>query len=268
MLVSAIQFKTGNSRDIGEKGLSLIEEALKEKPDFILLHELFNTVYFPQYRGEEYFRLAEEIPGETTGKISSLIRGTGTTVIASLFEREKKNHYLSAAVISGAEGVVGTYRKLHIPTVAGIHEPYYFKPGDRGHRLFRTPKATIAIMLCYDRHFPESARVYGLGDADILFVAASTPKSARNIWYTEMQAHAFSNLYYLVCANRSGTEDGIEFLGRSFICDYLGNIIREASEDSDEIIHAEIDLDAARKARHESAFYRDRRPQLYRRVTE
>lgn len=266
MLVAAIQFKTGDAKDIRGKGLSLIEKALKKKPDFILFHELFNTIYFPQYRAEEYFELAEEIPGDTTEKISSLVKGTGTTVIASIFEREKKNHYISAAVIDPERGVIGTYRKLHIPTVTGIHETYYFKPGDKGHVLFITPKANISVMLCYDRHFPESARIYGLKGADIIFVSASTPKSARHIWYTEMQAHAFSNLYYLVCANRCGTEGGIDFLGRSFICDYRGKIMEEASEDNDEIIYAEINIDEARKARQESAFYRDRRPELYREV--
>jgi N-carbamoylputrescine amidase len=266
MLLAAIQFKTRGVKDIREKGLSMIEKALKRKPDFILLHELFNTIYFPQYRAEEYFRLAEEIPGETTEKIASLIRGTGATVIASIFEREDKNHYLSAAVVDPDIGVIGTYRKLHIPTIPGIYETYYFKPGDKGHVVFRAQKANISIMLCYDRHFPESARIYGLKGADILFVSAATPKSARHIWYIEMQAHAFSNLYYLVCANRCGTEGGIDFLGRSFICDYRGKIMEEASEDKDEIIYAEVDIDEARKARLESAFYRDRHPELYREV--
>lgn len=268
MLVAAIQFKTGDAKDIRDKGLSLIGEALKKKPDFILLHELFNTIYFPQYKTEDYFELAEEVPGETTERIGSLLKGTGTTVIASIFERDMNDHYISAAVIDPDRGVIGTYRKLHIPTITGIHETYYFKPGDKGHVLFKTSKANISVMLCYDRHFPESARIYGLKGAEIMFVSASTPRSARHIWYTEMQAHAFSNLYYLVCANRCGTEGGIDFLGRSFICDYRGKIIEEASEDNDEIIYAEVNLDEARKAREESAFYRDRRPELYREVAD
>jgi N-carbamoylputrescine amidase len=123
-------------------------------------------------------------------------------------------------------------------------------------------------MLCYDRHFPESARLYGLKGADLLCVAAATPKSAEKIWLTEMQAHAFSNVLYLACSNRCGREDSIDFLGRSFICDYRGSPVVQAGVDKDEIITAEIDIEKAREARRESPFYRDRRPVLYGKIAE
>jgi len=263
MVVSTVQFKTGDTEHIREKGLSLIREALKDKPDFILLQEFFPTIYFPQYKKEEFFGLAEEIPGKTTESIYKVIKGSNTTVIAPVFERAGNNYFCSAAVIHARDGIIGTYRKLHIPSVEGIHETYYFKYGDTGHKIIQTEKSKIAIMLCYDRHFPESARLYGLGGVDILFIAAATPKGARNIWSAEMRAHAFSNVFYLVCANRAGTEDKIEFLGRSFICDYRGNVLAEAGEDADEIVTADINIDEALEARRQSAFYRDRRPELY-----
>jgi len=121
-------------------------------------------------------------------------------------------------------------------------------------------------MLCYDRHFTESARIYGLKDTDILFVCAATPKSARNMWSIELKVHAYSNAYYVACSNRSGKEDKIDFLGTSFICNYKGEIIKKADEDSDEIITVDIDIEKARKARSELTFYRDRRPEMYKEI--
>ena len=263
MIVSVVQFSTGSVEDIGERGVSLVEEALKDKPRLILLQELFNTIYFPQYEDKRYFCHTEEIPGKTTDRIMKVIGGSVTVVVAPVFEKENESYYCSAAIVDSKEGVVGVYRKLHIPSVPGLHETYYFKPGDRGHVVFDTRAGKLAVMLCYDRHFPESARLYGLHRADIVCVAAATPKSARNIWLAEMRAHAFSNGFHLACSNRSGTEDGIEFLGSSFICDNRGELLAQAGQNEDAIISADLDIDSARKTRANSSFFRDRRPSEY-----
>ena len=267
MIISVVQFSTGSVEDIGERGASLVEEALNDKPRIILLQELFNTIYFPQYEDKRYFCHAEEIPGKSTGLIMKAIGGSDTVVVAPIFEKENESYYCSAAIVDSKEGVVGVYRKLHIPSVPGLHETYYFKPGDRGHMVFDTRAGRLAVMLCYDRHFPESARLYGLQGADIVCVAAATPKSARNIWLAEMRAHAFSNGYHLACSNRSGKEDGTEFLGSSFICDNRGEVLSQAGEDEDAVISTEVDIDAARAARSHSPFYRDRRPPEYKGIT-
>jgi N-carbamoylputrescine amidase len=263
MIVSVVQFSTGTVEDIGERGISLIEAALKDKPRLILLQELFNTIYFPQYEDKRYFCHAEEIPGKTTDRILKAIRGTDIVVVVPIFEKEDESYYCSAVIVDSRDGVIGVYRKLHIPSVPGLYETYYFKPGDSGHRVFETKAGLLAVMLCYDRHFPESARLYGLHGADIVCVAAATPKSARNIWLAEMRAHAFSNGYHLACANRSGTEDSIEFLGTSFICDNRGLVLAQAGESEDVVISAELDIDSAREARIQSPFFRDRRPSEY-----
>ncbi len=263
MVISVIQFKTGDAEEIREKGLSLLERALKDSPDFILLQELFTTIYFPQYINDDFFKLAEELPGSLTDRIGGLIKNADVTVIVPVFERSGNIYYCSAAVVDSRDGYLGTYRKLHIPTVKTVNESYYFKPGNLGHKIFPTRKADVGIMLCYDRHFPESARHYGLNDVDVVFVCSATPKSQKNIWLIEMQAHAFSNAFYLACSNRTGTEDKIQFLGTSMIFDYKGKILEKAGEDEDEIITADIDIDEARAARKELVFFRDRRPELY-----
>lgn len=263
MIISVVQFKTSNTDKVKEKGLSLIEKALEDRPDLIILQELFTTIYFPQYEDDSYFKLAEEIPGDTTEKIQELIKGYDVIVVAPVFEKSGNRYYCSAQLIDSKDGYFGTYRKLHIPTVKNLHEDYFFEKGDLGHRTFVTRKGNMGIMLCYDRHFPESAKLYGLHDVDLLAVCAATPKGARNIFITEMQAHAFSNSYYLACSNRCGAEDRIEFLGTSFICDHKGNILFRASEDEDEIILSDINLEEARTSRRELSYYRDRRPELY-----
>ncbi len=267
MIISVVQFKTEGVEDIRGRGLSFIEDALKEGPDLVVLQELFTTIYFPQYKDEDYFQLAEEIPGKTTDAIYRIIKSADVAVVAPIFEKYGSEYYCSAAVIDSGSGYLGTYRKLHIPTFKHIHESYYFKGGNLGHRIFQTNKASIGIMLCYDRHFPESARIYGLNNVDIVIVSSATPKSSGKVWFLELQAHAFSNCFSLACSNRSGTEDKIEFLGKSFICNHNGEILAQAGKNSNEIITAEVDIEAARKARNESVFYKDRRPDLYKGIS-
>jgi predicted amidohydrolase len=264
MIVSVLQFATEGKEVVLDKGLRLIEKALEGKPDLIVLQELFNTVYFPQYEKKEYFGLAEQIPGITTEKVGGLIKGSGTAVVAPVFEKSKDRYFCSAAVVDPERGVVGTYRKLHIPTIPSIHEPYYFHRGDRGHTVFEVAGVSIAVMLCYDRHFPESARLYGLKEVDLLCVCSATPKKAAGPWFFEMQAHAFSNCYALACANRAGKEDGIEFFGSSFIANHKGEIVARCKESGDCIITADINIEEIRETRKKLAFYRDRRPGLYR----
>jgi len=263
MIVSVVQFETEQREVVTDKGLSLIRKALDEKPDLIVLQELFNTVYFPQYEKKQYFGLAEAIPGETTGRIEDIIQGRGTVVIAPLFEKDGGRYFCSAAVIDSDRGFIGKYRKLHIPTVQTIHEPYYFEKGDLGHVVFEAGGARIGIMLCYDRHFPESARIYGLKRADIVCVASATPKAAGGPWFFEMQSHAFSNCFTLLCANRSGTEGEIQFLGSSFIADHTGKIVARCGVEEEGIITADIDIAKIRESKSKLAFYKDRRPDLY-----
>jgi predicted amidohydrolase len=264
MIVSVIQFETKGKEVVLDRGLELIEKALKGKPDLIVLQELFNTLYFPQYENKEYFGLAEEIPGVTTERIAEKVKGSGTSVVAPIFEKSKDRYFCSAAVVDPERGVVGTYRKLHIPTIPNVNEPYYFHKGDRGHTVFEVAGVSIAVMLCYDRHFPESARLYGLKEVDLLCICSATPKSSAGPWYFEMQAHAFSNCFALACANRSGTEDGAEFLGSSFIADHKGGIVAKCRDAGDCIITTDINIEAIRETRKKLAFYRDRRPDLYR----
>jgi predicted amidohydrolase len=153
-------------------------------------------------------------------------------VAVPIFEKEDGSYYCSAVIVDSRDGVIGVYRNR-------------------------------AVMICYDRHFPESAWLYGLHGADIVCVAAATSKSARNIWLAEMRVHAFSNGYHLACANRSGTEDSIEFLGTSSIRYNRGLVLAQAGESEDVVISAELDIDSAGETRIQSPFFRDRRPSEY-----
>src|SRR5262249_24310678 len=174
------------------------------------LPELFNTMYFCVETKPEYFEWAEPVPGPTTEHTGALARELGIVVIAPVFERAPDGRYFNAAAVLGPDGrCLGKYRKSSIPfmDVTQSAEPrgnekYYFTPGDLGFPTFDTPFARIGILICYDRHFPEAARVLGLGGAEIVFVPPPPPPLAPHLWDRAPPAHAHTHRYYRCGVNQ------------------------------------------------------------------
>ena len=167
---------------------------------------------------------------------------------------------------------LGKYRKNHIPHTAGFWEKYFFKPGNLGYPVFKTRFAHVGVYICYDRHFPEGARLLGLNGAEIVFNPSATVAGlSQYLWKLEQPAHAVANGYFMACSNRVGTEAPWNigrFYGSSYFVDPRGNFLATGSEDRDELVVAEMDLDMIEEVRRVWQFYRDRRPETYGSMTE
>ena len=123
------------------------------------------------------------------------------------------------------------------------------------------------MYICYDRHFPEGARLLGLNGAEIVFNPSATVAGlSQYLWELEQPAHAVANGYYMAASNRVGTEGPWnigEFYGTSYICDPRGKMLAKASQTDDELVVADCDLDLIEEVRQTWQFYRDRRPETY-----
>ena len=254
--------------------IRMVRDAAGRGAQFICLPELFNTMYFCVERRREYFDWAEAIPGPTTDRMAAVARETGTVVIAPVFERAPDGRYFNAAAVLGPDGgLIGKYRKSSIPRmdVAKSAEPrgdekFYFTPGDLGFPTFATPFGRIGILICYDRHFPEAARVLGLGGAEIMFVPTNTTGMARYLWDVELRAHAIANIFYVCGVNKVGVDVGgstRNHHGDSMIISPRGEILAQASDSKDDIVIADVDLSLLPQIRELWGYYRDRRPDKY-----
>ena len=134
------------------------------------------------------------------------------------------------------------------------------------------PNATIGVYICYDRHFPEGARLLGLNGAEVVFNPSATVAGlSQYLWRLEQPAHAVANGYYMGCINRVGEEGPWnigKFYGNSYFVDPRGEFLSEGSEDGDEVIVADMDLDVIEEVRRVWQFYRDRRPETYNSMVE
>jgi beta-ureidopropionase len=251
------------------KHLPLVEEAGKKGVQILCLQEIFHGPYFCAEQDIKWYRTAEPVPGPITERFAPLAKKHRMSIILPVYEMEQEGVYYNAAAVLDADGsYLGKMRKVHIPhTYPGFWEKFYFKPGTLGFPVFQTAYARIGIFICYDRHFPECARILALKGAEILFnPSATTEGKSRYLWELEQPAQAVANGVFIGANNRVGLEKPWEFgrfYGSSYFVDPRGKILAKGSEDRDELVTADLDLDQIREVRDGWQFFRDRRPELY-----
>jgi len=248
--------------------LPFVEQAAREGVQVLCLQEIFNGPYFCPSQDARWYDAAESVPGPTVETMMPYARRHRMVMIVPVYEREAAGVYYNTAAVIDADGsYVGKYRKNHIPHTSGFWEKYFFKPGNLGYPVFDTAYARIGVYICYDRHFPEGARLLGLNGAEIVFNPSATVAGlSQYLWKLEQPAHAVANGYFMGCSNRVGTEEPWNigrFYGNSYFVDPRGNVLSEGSETEDELVTAEMDLDMIEEVRRVWQFYRDRRPETY-----
>jgi N-carbamoylputrescine amidase len=282
--VGLVQMRCGDDPGANvETAIARLREAAREGARVVCLPELFRSRYFAQAEDHAAFDLAEPVPGPTTDALSRVAREAGVVVVAPVFERRAAGLYHnSAAVLDADGGLVGLYRKMHIPDDPLYYEKFYFTPGDLGFRAFDTAVGRIGTLVCWDQWYPEAARLTALAGADVLFYPTAIGWHPRekaefgaaqvSAWQTMQRAHAIANGVYVAAVNRVGHEGpadgGIEFWGASFVCDPFGVVLKEASRTAEEILVVECDRHHLEDVRRNWPFLRDRRIDAYAPITK
>jgi N-carbamoylputrescine amidase len=261
-----------------DRAAGRIREAAEAGAQIVCLQELFRSPYFCQRQDPALFDLAEPIPGPSTERLGKLARATGTVVIASLFERRAPGVYHNTAAVLDADGgLVGIYRKMHIPDDPLYYEKYYFTPGDLGFRAFDTRFGRLGVLVCWDQWYPEAARLTALRGAQLLFYPtaigwhprerAEFGTSQYQAWELIQRSHALANGVFVAAVNRVGHEGppgaGLDFWGGSFVCDPFGNVLGRAAQDREEVLVVCCDLRRLEETRRHWPFLRDRRIDAY-----
>jgi len=268
-----IQTKACNTkRENIDKTVSFIEKGVKDNVQVFAMQELFYSPYFPAEQDNKWFEWAEQISGETINTMRDVAKKYNVVLVVPIFEELQRGIYYNTTAVIDVNGEVkGIYRKNHIPHLEGFWEKFYFKPGNLGYPVFDTAYCKIGVYTCYDRHFPEGARLLGLAGAEVVFNPSATVDSlSRYLWELEQPAHAVANMYYVGAINRVGTEkfNSGRYYGTSYFVNPKGEFLAKGSEDQEELIISDLDLDLITETRKQWQFYRDRRPETYDRMTE
>jgi len=274
--VAAVQASFTDRRDQDiHRVEGLVREAAAAGATVILPPELFEGFYFCRHEREEFFARARPV-GEhpAVRRMQALAAELRVVIPTSFFERDGPHHYNSMAMVDHQGEVRGIYRKSHIPDGPGYEEKFYFRPGNTGFRVWPTPFGVLGVGICWDQWFPEAARAMMLMGADVLLyptAIGSEPEEpeldTRRLWQRAMLGHAVSNIVPVVASNRTGREEDQSFYGHSFISDHFGEILQELPEGEEGVIVQRLDLARAREKRAAFGFFRDRRPELYGRLS-
>lgn len=259
--------ETGRNLD---RMCSFLEETTAQGAKLTIFPECSVTGYCCETLAEGQ-SLAEPIPGPVTERMSAACGRHECFAIFGMLEADGERIF-NAAVLSGPEGVIGSYRKVHMPYL-GVD--MHTTPGDRPFAVHEAGGVRIGMNICYDVGFPEAARCLSLLGADLIALPTNWPPGAQCMAASSVPSRAMENSVYYAAINRVGSERGFEFIGRSSICGPNGAVLAASQGTSEEILYAEIDPARSRRkhivrvpGKHEIDRLADRRPEMYGLLTE
>jgi N-carbamoylputrescine amidase len=218
------------------------------------------------------------LEGPTFALAAGAATAHGIFVHASLYEKapaEDGLGYNTAILVSPSGELVARTRKLHIPISAGYYEDTYFRPGpadDNPYPVYEPAGlgARIGMPTCWDEWFPEVARHYSLGGAEIVVYPTAIGSEpvfphfdTQPLWQQVIVANGISNGVFMVVPNRTGDEGKLSFYGSSFISDPYGRVLVQAPRDEEAVLVADLDLDQRRDWLELFPFLLTRRPDTY-----
>ena len=268
-----------------DRQISFMEELVeKEKPYLVAFPEMMTGIYFGMVREKKWFQYAEDfLTGPTTTKMLQESKKLDIHIAYSLFEKAmedgKEVYYNTMGLVSPVRGVIGKYRKIHIPggdiRYNAVYEKYYFNSGDKLPVFELDNGVKIAMLICYDRSFPEVWRSYYLQGAQIIVAATCTMGLRSDMFITELQTRALESHAFVIGLNRAGDEQvenepvARHHFGKSFIANPLGNLVVEPLTDEPwSYVVSELDMEEVTYARGRLYWQRDRHPELYGMVSD
>lgn len=239
------------------RAAALIEEAMAQKPDVLVLPETWNTGFRPK---EGLHELCDRDGSRTRSVIGSLAAKYGVNIVAgSISDLRRGKVYNTALVFDRTGSCIASYDKTHLFTPMG--EDRYYTPGDHLCR-FTLDGVSCGLIICYDIRFPELTRSLAVQGLDMLFVASQWPAVRIGHLDTLAKARAIENQIFLCCCNGCGTADETVFGGHSAVIDPRGRELAKAGK-KEQILYAEADLSQLQTIRDSIYVFRDRRPELY-----
>lgn len=251
-----------------EKALDLIEEAANNGAQLICFPELQLNLFFPQYEGLDVSNYAMTITDEKIKKIQEKSREFKIISIPNVYLKENENCFDASLVINNDGEILGISKMVHIAQCHQFYEQDYYHPSDTGFKVYDTPVGKVGIIVCFDRHLPESFRICALEGADIIIIPTANVKSEPlEMFEWEVRISSMQNSVFIAMCNRVGKEGDMDFAGESIVVNPNGAVVIKA-DDKEQLIYADIDIREAAKSRNEKPYMSLRRPQVYSKICD
>lgn len=247
-----------------ERGLDALHRAAAAGADLIVYPELQLHLFFPQYEGRDAADKLLTLESPIVRQFQDACRAEGIMATPNFYLREAGGCF-DTTILIGADGaLIGRQKMVHIAQAPQFYEQDYYTPSDDGFLVFDTPHGCIGVVVCFDRHYPESIRTEALMGADLILIpTANTMAEPLELFDWEIRVQAFQSSVAVAMCNRTGLEGGMDFAGGSIVTDANGDVIAKAGP-GEELLFAEVDMAASARIRAARPYTSLRRTALYR----
>ncbi|MFL0194996.1 carbon-nitrogen hydrolase family protein [Clostridium sp. WILCCON 0269] len=262
--VAAAQIEISeNIEENYHKSLHYIREAAKHEAEFICFPEGQLSKYIPQYKGLKVENYAIVLDHPYIKGFCEVCRQTHIIASIALCLKIDEKVFASNMIISENGNILGIGKKNHIVQAEHFYEQDYFTPGNEGFKVVDTSIGKIGIVMCFDRHYPESYRTCVLKGADFIVVPVANEKiEPSDIFQWEIRIAAFQNSVNLIMCNRVGLEGNMDFSGESLFVNSNGSIASLAG-DQEQLLFAELDIENTTKFRKKKQYLSLRRSEIF-----
>jgi len=243
-----------------------IKQAKEKDANLVIFPELSLTGYLNR---DFAYELAEHIPGPSIHSLEETAKKENVYIVFGMPEQSEKAYAVlyNTAVLLGPDGLIGKYRKMHLPTHSVFEEKRYFRLGYEA-PVFETEIGKIGLTICYDIFFPELFRLLRLKGSQLIICISASPAVRSGFFEVLTAARAIENTAFLAYVNLVGVENGLQFWGGSRIIAPNGSMISKAKYDEEDLVTGTIDYADLERAEVFVPTLRDLRPELFNSLRE
>ena len=246
-----------------EKTLQLIQVAAGKGAKLICFPEIQLSQFFPQYQDSDVDNYVMTEDSDYVEGLCEACRKYEIFASPNLYIEENGQRYDMSFLIDDQGKIIGRQKMVHIAECEQFYEQSYYTPSEEGFEVFDTKLGKIGIVVCFDRHYPESIRTEALRGAELIIIpTANTVNEPSELFKWDVRIQAFQNSVNIAMCNRVGTEGNMTFSGESIICDYEGNVLAKAEKD-EELLIGDIDISSASLVRKSKPYTSLRRKDMY-----
>ena len=264
MKIAMAQMRMSENMDENlQKTIRLIREAGSQGADLVLFPEIQLTSFFPQYEGRD---VSEYVLKEEDPMVQAVCRACceEQIYVSPNFYLEYDGKRYDTSLLINREGkIIGRQKMVHVAQCPSFYEQDYYTPSDDGFMVFDIELGKIGIVVCFDRHYPESIRTEALRGADLILIpTANTTEEPSDLFQWEIKIQAFQSSVFVAMCNRTGREGEMIFSGESIVAGPNGETILLAGSEEG-LLFCDVNLEEAREARNRKPYTQLRRKELY-----
>ena len=264
MIIALAQMKMAlDMEENYQKSLLLMKKAAAGGASLIVFPEIQLSPFFPQFPDQDVLEFVMRQDDQRITGICNTCRDNHIYAVPNFYIDEDGKRYDMSLLIDDDGSIIGKQKMVHVAQCEQFYEQSYYTPSDEGFLVFDTKLGKIGIVVCFDRHYPESIRTEALRGAELILIpTANTTDEPSDLFQWEVRVQAFQNSVNIAMCNRVGVEDNMTFSGASIVSDYDGNTLSLAGR-NEELLFSEVDLAAAAKRRQEKPYTALRQKELY-----